>query len=64
MGDAAMLVTSADASGWAAALERIAEDRETRDSLVARGTDRIAGRSWLSAAAAYLTLYEQARTGA
>ena len=58
-GDAAVLVDPMDASGFAAATERVLADRALRDDLVRRGCARAAAFTWAAAARQTAAVYER-----
>jgi glycosyltransferase involved in cell wall biosynthesis len=59
-GDAALLVDPEDVGGLAGALRRLVADDDLRQTLVARGLQRVRSFSWESAARAHLSVYHEA----
>jgi glycosyltransferase involved in cell wall biosynthesis len=59
VGDAGVLVPPTDVTSWLEALRRITSDGSLRDVLAARGSEKVAVRSWANAARSYRAIYEE-----
>jgi glycosyltransferase involved in cell wall biosynthesis len=60
IGDAGLLIDDPlDANAWAEAIIRVLQDKELRTSLIERGYNRIADRTWKTVAAETLKVYEE-----